>query len=411
MKKIIGVSLIVLMVLLAACSTQNTGTETTNLLEANWDSVLEEAKGQTVNIHMWGGSETINNYMDSFVAPNLKEQFDVELNRVPITDAKDMINKLLTEKEVNKEEGTIDIFWINGENFKRSKDNDLLWGSFAGALPNYQNYIDGEAEDMLFDFGEPVEGYEVPWGKAQFVMIYDSARVENPPKSMDELMKWAEENPGKFTYPAPPDFTGSAFIRHGLYETTGGYQQYLENMDMEKFNTQSESLYSYLNELKPNLWRNGETYPESTAKLDQLFANGEVDFTMNYNSVHASNMIKAGQFPDTARSFVFDQGTLSNTHYLSIPYNASHKAGAMVVVNYLVSPQAQIAKLDPTYWGDETVLDVNKLTYADRQAMEAIDLGQATLPRTELSTHRVPEIKADYVNELENGWYDKVAKD
>lgn len=33
---------------------------------------------------------------------------------------------------------------------------------------------------MANDFGYPVEGYEAPYGKAQFVMIYDSARVPKP---------------------------------------------------------------------------------------------------------------------------------------------------------------------------------------------------------------------------------------
>lgn len=403
--------LVLLAVLSGGCAKETVKTETANLIDAEWETVLAEADGQTVNMHMWGGSETINNYMDTFVAPKLKEAYNVTLNRVPITDAKDMINKLLSEKEAGKDEGAIDVFWINGENFKRSKEQELLWGSFAESLPNYNAFINADAQDMQYDFGEAVEGLEVPWGKAQFVFIYDAAKVDVPPQSFEEIKEWAMANPGQFTYPAPPDFTGSAFIRHGLYETTGGYQQYLETMDMQSLNEKAQPLYAFLNDLEPYLWRQGETYPESSAKLDQLFAGGEVAFTMNYNSVHASNMIKAGTFPETARSFVLDQGTLSNTHYLSIPYNTAHKAGAMVVINYLISPEAQIAKLDPDYWGDETVLDVSKLSEADRQAMEAMDLGEATLPREILAAHRVPEITAEYVNELENGWYEQVVKE
>ncbi|MTI48764.1 MAG: ABC transporter substrate-binding protein [Firmicutes bacterium] len=393
-----------------SCSQDNKQVDTVNLLDEDWNTIIEKANGQTVNMHMWGGDEAVNKYIDQWVSPKLKSQFNIVLNRVPINDAKDMINKLLTEKQVEKEEGSIDIFWINGENFKNAKDNDLLLGSFVKKLPNYNMYIDNEADDLNYDFGQATEGMEAPWGKSQFVFIYDSEKIKNPPTTMDELKKWVKNNPGKFTYPAPPDFTGSAFIRNGIIEVTSGYESYMEDMDQESLLSKISPFWEYLNEIKPYLWREGKTYPESSGKLDQMYSNGEVWMTMSYNPVHAANRIKEGQFPQSTKTFVLEEGTLSNTHYLSIPYNSVNRAGALVAINFMLSPEAQIAKFNPNNWGDGLVISTEKLNEEDKAGLESIDRGDATLSPQELQIHRIPEMPSKYVDTIEKDWLENVAK-
>jgi putative spermidine/putrescine transport system substrate-binding protein len=418
-RKLYGIIALFLAVLVFAvgCS-QKTGDKengestSPNLLNAEWDEVLTESKGQTVNMYMWGGGDTINRYIDEWVAPRLKEETGVTLKRIPMNDTKDIINQLLDEKQVGKESGSMDVIWINGENFKTAKENGLLWGSFIDQLPNYNQFIDKDAPDINKDFGEDINSLEAPWGKAQFVFVYDQDKVKNPPKSMEDLNKWVKKNPGKFTYPAPPDFTGSAFVRHALYETTGGYEQYLKSIgDKKNLDETVEPLWDYLNDLEPYLWREGKTYPESLAKLDQLYANGEVWMTMGYDPARASAEIQKGLFPESTRSFVLDGGTLSNTHYLSIPFNSSHKAGAMAAINFMLSPDAQIAKLDPKYWGDLMAIDLNKLSEEDQKRVSEVELGTATLPADVLSNHRLPEIPAPYVDVIEKGWMEHVAKE
>lgn len=376
--------MVVLMILVVGCTGAQNASEqaASDLATAPWEDVLAHARERTVSFYMWGGSDSINTWVDTYVARQVKEKYGITLKRVPLAATGDVIQKWLGEKQADANgHGSADLIWINGENFKTARQGDLLWGPFADRLPSFTAYYDTQAADVTSDFGYPVEGYEVPWGKAQFVMVYDSAQVPNPPRSFSQLAEWVKANPGRFTYPAPHlDFTGSAFLRMALYETTGGYQQYLGEFDKQQLESNWTATFDYLNGLKPYLWRRGETYPESLAKLDQLFADGEVWFTMHYNPASASNLIAKGTFPASTRTYVLDAGTIGNTHFLAIPFNAPNKAGAMVVADFLLSPEAQISKFDPQNWGDFPAFDPAKLTDAQRQALAGIDQGPATSP-------------------------------
>jgi len=57
---------------------QSSGQE---LLEMDWESILEEAKGTTVTFYGYGGDEKTNNWIDTYVAKELKEKYDITLKR------------------------------------------------------------------------------------------------------------------------------------------------------------------------------------------------------------------------------------------------------------------------------------------------------------------------------------------
>ncbi|MBN1536699.1 MAG: ABC transporter substrate-binding protein [Anaerolineales bacterium] len=373
-----------------------------------WGDILAEAKGQTVNFYMWGGSDTTNTWVSGYVAEHIKDSYGVTLNMVPVADIVDTVNKVLGEKQAGKESGgSVDLIWINGENFRSMHKANLLYGAWSQFLPNTR-YVNWDDASVAYDFGYPVEGYESPYGKAQFVMVYDRAKIETPPASISELFAWAKENPGKFTYPAPPDFTGSVFVRHVCYSATGGYEQFLGEYNETLFNDKFSSCWDSLNEIAPALWREGQTYPENRTRMQDLFANGEVYFDMTYSPTEASNLIAQGKYPETARTFIFDEGTIANTHYLAITFNSDHKAGAMVVANFVLSPEAQYHKALPENWGDLTALDPQKLPAEWQEKFSGIARGEATLDDSTLAAHRLPELQADWLVAIEEGWEDYV---
>ncbi|HIC89231.1 MAG TPA: ABC transporter substrate-binding protein [Anaerolineae bacterium] len=375
-----------------------------------WADILAEARGQTVNWYMWGGSDTINAWVTGYVADNLKERYGVNLNMVPVSDATEFVNKVLGEKQAGKDTGgSVDIMWINGENFRTMRQADLLYGPWAQFLPN-TIYVNWKDPSVANDFGFPVEGYESPYGKAQFVMIYDSAKVPEPPATIDNLFEWIKANPGKFTYPAPPDFTGSVFVRHICYWATGGYEQFLGDFNQELFDEKMPACWKALNDIEPYLWRKGQTYPENHTRLQDLFANGEVYFDMSYGPASASNMIAQGRYPETTRTFVFDTGTIANTHYVAIAYNSPHKAGAMVLANFLLSPEAQLNKAHPDVWGDMPAIDPALLSPEWQQKFNELPRGVATLPPDVLAAHRLPELQSPWLIAIEKGWEENVLK-
>jgi putative spermidine/putrescine transport system substrate-binding protein len=376
---------------------------------ARWEEVVERAAGDEVNFAMWSGDEARNKYYQGAVAAAVKRQYGVTLRFLPTNDTADIVNKLLNEKGAGKTAGgTIDLVWINGENFGAAKQGGVLWGPFAEALPNIKRF----AEDARRrDFGTAVDGYEAPYQRAQFVIAYDAARVPDPPRSIEGLREWIKSHPGRFTYLAPPDFTGSAFIRHILlfYLKRGsGGTSFDGKFDEQLYQRASAATVAYLNEIKPYLWRKGETYPASPKEADRLFANSEIDFTMSYGPSFASENIARGEYPPTTRTFVFDEGTIGNYSYLAIPFNASSPAGALVVINHLMSPSHALDQ--GRALGSLFPLLSDGLTPEERAAVEALPLGPATLPAAVLSKHQLSEPDAQYLERLEEDWREKVLK-
>jgi putative spermidine/putrescine transport system substrate-binding protein len=377
---------------------------------ADWQTTLKQAEGQTVDWFMWGGSPAVNAYVNGYVADTLAERFKIKLRQVPVKDIAEIVSKLLVEKQAGKtSEGKVDLMWINGENFRTCKRHGLLHGPFADQLPNLK-YVDTGKASIKNDFGEPVEGLEAPWGSAQVVMIYDTARTPEPPRSVGALIDWISANPGRFAYPAPPDFTGSVFVRHIFYHLAGGVDAWQGDFDRQAFAKAADKTYTLLRDLSPALWRQGSTYPESPVRMGQLFADGEIDFSFSYHQAEASKKIHDGLFPDTVRTYVFDEGTIANTHFVAIPFNAADTAGAKVVADFLMSPEAQLKKADPQVWGDFPVIDTGRLSTAWQQRFADLPRGPATLPDAVLQQHQLPEPPSEILIELEKGWQRQVLK-
>ncbi|MGF3106007.1 ABC transporter substrate-binding protein [Rossellomorea sp. DUT-2] len=408
MKKWLAIIGFISLLLVSACGPSN-ATDSGELPDEDWETITSVAEGTKVNLFMWGGDDGINRYIDDVVAPMLKEKNSIELNRVPL-DTPEILQKLQTEKRAGKEKGTIDIVWINGENFKNAKENDLLAGPFTDKLPNFTKYYVTESQAFHYDFGTETEGYEAPWGKVQFVFFYNSEKVKNPPSSFDELKAFMKEHPGKFTYPNPADFTGNAFLRHVLYAKSDRdlAQSSFDEGTAEKM---GEEVWKELNDMKPFLWREGETYPATLTDLDKLYSQEEVWMTMGYNEARAEHLIKDGVFPESTKSFVLkDVGSIGNTHFLAIPFNSPNKEGALVAINELLSPEAQFEKVKPDYWGESSPISYEKLNEEWRNKFMSVDRGGSVLKASILEETYRGELDAAYVEWLKENWIREVAE-
>jgi len=373
---------------------------------AKWDEVLADAKGETVYFNAWGGAENINAYLE-WTGAELEKRFGVRLVHVKLDDTAKAVGTVVAEKAAGRDDGgTVDLIWINGENFASMKRQDLLMSpGWAEKLPNWR-YVDVENKPTVrTDFTIPVDGLESPWGMAKLVFFHDSAKTDpaSMPKSADELLAWAKAHPGRFTYPQPPDFIGSSFLKQVLAEKIADRALLLRPVDEASFEEVTKPLFAWLDELNPVLWRSGRAFPQNYPAMKQLLADSEVDIIFAFNPSEASSAIAGGELPDTVRSFVFPGGTLANTHFVAIPYNAAAKAGALVLADFLISPEAQARKQDPKVWGDPTVLDMGRLSADDQAKFAALDLGVATLAPDELGP-ALDEPHPSWMERIEMEW-------
>lgn len=74
-----------------------------DLSQTSFEELVEQAKGSTVSFYGWGGDELINNWIDTVFAPQMKEKYDITIDRVPM-DIDQILNKLSSEVQARKEE-------------------------------------------------------------------------------------------------------------------------------------------------------------------------------------------------------------------------------------------------------------------------------------------------------------------
>ncbi|WP_394180849.1 ABC transporter substrate-binding protein [Yoonia maritima] len=352
---------------------------------ADWDAVLAEATGQTVYWNAWGGSTTTNEFI-AWVGDRVSAEYGVTLEHVKLTDTADAVTRVLSEKQAGEnDDGAIDMIWINGSNFAAMKDADLLFGPYAEDLPNWA-LVDAEGKAVQTDFTVPVEGYESPWAMAQVVFVHNTATMPDRLGSMQALQDWAQANPGRFSYPQPPDFLGTTFLKQVLVDILDDLSVLAAPETDENYDAVTAPLWAYLDELTPNLWREGKAYPATGTAMFPLIADGELDLSISFSPGAASTAIANYELPDTVRTFVLDKGTIGNASFVAIPYNSGSKAGAMVVADFLLSPEAQARAQDPAILGYGTVLNMDALTAEDRAVFDGLELGIATLTPAELGT-------------------------
>jgi len=352
---------------------------------ADWNAVLAEAKGETVYWNAWGGSTTTNDFL-AWVGERVSEDYGVTLEHVKLTDTADAVTRVLSEKQAGQnDDGAIDMIWINGANFAAMKDADLLFGPYAEQLPNWA-LVDVEGKTVQTDFTVPVEGYESPWAMAQVVFVQDTADMPERFGSMQALLEWAQANPGRFSYPQPPDFLGTTFLKQVLVDILPDPSVLEAPATDENYDEVTAPLWAYLDALTPNLWREGKAYPATGTAMFPLIADDEVDLSISFSPGAASTAIANFELPETVRTFVLDKGTIGNASFVAIPYNSGSKAGAMVVANFLMSPEAQARAQDPAILGYGTVLNMDALSAEERAVFDGLDLGVATLTPAELGT-------------------------
>ena len=373
---------------------------TTAQTAADWPRTEAAARGQTVYFNAWAGSERINAYLQ-WAAVELAQRRGVTLEHVKVGDTAEVVKRVRAEKAAGRlADGSADLVWINGENFLAMKREGLLFGPWSESLPSYALVDTLGKPTTRIDFSEPVDGMEAPWGMAQLTFYADSARVATLPTSVAELTEWAKKNPGRFTYPKPPQFHGTTFLKQVLLESSAERKAFYMPHRTDNFSRATAPLWAALDTLHPHLWKQGRQFPANNTVMRQMLADGELAISLTFNPNEVANQIAAKSLPASVVSYQHRAGTIGNTHFLAIPFNGRGKPAAQVAANFLLSPLAQARKADIRHWGDPTVLALDKLSRTERALFTAASApGQVSQPAPAL-----PEPHASWVEPIEREW-------
>lgn len=376
---------------LSALSLLSTACLQASAADTDWAQIEQAAKGQTVYFNAWGGGETINRYIE-WAAEQAKQRYELTVKHVKITDAAEVVKRIQTEQQAGRtEDGSVDLIWVNGENFSALKRANLLYGPWAEQLPNWSQ-VDTN-KPVRQDFSESTDGLEAPWGTAQLTFITDRSKVSSPPDSAAALLAFAQQHPGRVTYPKPPNFHGTTFLKQLLLDLSPDRSALNKPVDPTQLASLTQPLWAYLDQLHPVAWQQGKSFPASNTEMHQKLADGELLISLSFNPNEAASLIQAGQLPTSAYSFGFKKGTIGNVHFVAIPFNAPAKQGAQVFANFLLSPEAQARKAEIKVWGDPSVLAADKLPATQTEA--------SVLP-SDIPTLAEPH--ASWVEALEKEW-------
>jgi putative spermidine/putrescine transport system substrate-binding protein len=393
--RLLGVILICYLAMACSSSTDRSKANP-DLATLPWEDIVIQAKGQTLNLSMWQGSPIVNRYIQEFLKPRLAQQYDIDL-QVNGGYAAGLVGTLMHEIEADQAESLVDIMWINGATFFQLQQIGALYGPFLDQLP-HATYIDLDDPFISLDFQQPINGMECPWGNLQFSMVYDSAQVSNPPRSLTEFEGYVQSHPGTFTI--SNDFTGMTLLKCWLIELSGAPDGLDGPFDEATYQRLSTELWARINGMKPYFWKEGQTFPHEGSQLNQMFASGELSLIYGNNDALAENQVLAGLFPPSTRSYVLRAGTIRNTHYLGIAQRSPHHAAALVALNEMISPAAQATKMDPNVWGDYTILSLERLPAEWQQQFAQLPERQYALRRADIEGRSLMEPAPAYMTRL-----------
>lgn len=315
-----------------------------------WQQTLKTAQGKSVYFYAWGGSKAVNDYL-RWATRAIAQQYRIRLIHVKVTDPSEPVTRLKAE---NGRTSAIDLIWVNGENFAYLKQQNFLLGDLWTVIPNAA-FLAVDKLPISVDFGEPMDGFEVPWGIGQFNLIAEKAVYPQPQLSATFLLDVAKNHPKTVTYPRPPEFHGTTFLKQLLIELTEADPRLYQLASEQAKNQLLPVLWQYLDKLHPYLWQQGQAFPSSAAEQLLLYQQKNLSMTVSFNPNQWLKEKSTQQISESSERRYFTHGAITNSHNLAIPKSAPSPDAAKVVINFMLSEKAQYEKFTGV-WGDPSVI-------------------------------------------------------
>ena len=327
MKKFLALMLALCMVFaLAACG------------EAQTAQKEEAAAGGKTVVTLWAtGSDNVRQIFETLTADfnASNDQYEVKLQFMLSGTGTQSLADMLTAASRAKQTNTdYDLVDFSGDDWSKvvSLIGEEQFVKLDGAqMPNAASVA--AKSSVSPDYCQPYRGTPV-------ILAYDSAAVPTPPATMDELVQWMKDHPGRFAYNQPgTGGAGDSFARSAVYNFL---PEEAFTSDDEKWTAEWDQGFDFLKEIHQYMYTSGGSivYPAKNQGTLDLLNQGEIDMCPNWADMVLSQRAK-GEIKDTIKITQIQPALTGSLQTLAIPTFGSHTEGAYAFINYMLSPRAQ----------------------------------------------------------------------
>lgn len=98
----------------------------------SWNQVLTAASGQEVNFWTWSDGGVYDAWIDNWLKPEVQKTLKIKVNRIPLNATSVAVERVQYEiaKGFGMNNGSVDMIWINLENFATLYYANQLYGEF-----------------------------------------------------------------------------------------------------------------------------------------------------------------------------------------------------------------------------------------------------------------------------------------
>ncbi|MCO1658615.1 ABC transporter substrate-binding protein [Pseudonocardia humida] len=218
-------------------------------------------------------------------------------------------------------------------------------GLFTPLLPDFADRLSGMA-----DYLEPAaamqeladnQGVVVTYYPSGPLIEYAPDRVPTPPKTAEELLAYAQANPGKVGYARPANSgPGRTFLM--------GLPYILGDSDPKDPVNGWEKTWAYLAELDKTV----QSYPSGTTDTMKNLANGTYDIVVTTTgwdiNPRALGTVPAEYQVGTLEGFTW----VTDAHYAAVPKGVSpdKQAALLALIEFMLTPEQQAKAYDSGYF-------------------------------------------------------------
>jgi len=317
----------------------------------------------TLNIvDVAGNLQLTQQIFDNYAAANKDKVARITYTKVT---SPELAGKVKAQQDAGRLD--IDLVLTGTDGLSAGLEQDLwvdLAGKYADKLPK-PNYLEPAAKMAELAQGKGVVITYYPSGP---LLEYNPKTVPNPPKTAEELLEWAKNNPGRFTYARPANSgPGRTFIM-GLPYILG------DSDPMDPVNGWTKT-WAYLKELGQYV----EYYPTGTTQTMKELGEGTRDITVTTTGWDINPRV-LGQVPKDFQVGTLDGFTwVTDAHYMVVPKGISGEKLAVLfdLMKFALTPEQQAITFDKGYFYPGPAVQGVTLDMAPAESRQAIrDFGR-----------------------------------